>query len=295
MPVNPFELRGPEFLAFYACCAVVVIIVVVLLRRLREAEDPRAENRLHDPYEIAFLRGGKNHLLQTALVSLVDRGLLLVNDLKLKTVKPAAVDKAQRPLDRAILTKFLWETEATALYQEESIVAQAEAVGETLREKRLLPDAGQKSARLTAFVGALALLWIVAGIKVYIGISRGRPVLFLIILAGVAAVVLYKLSNPFRTAAGAKALSQIKETLRGLVTRKGSITPNSPTNEATLLAAAFGLAMLPSALTDQIKPLKLHPTGTSGCGTGCSGGSSCGGSSCGGGGCGGGGCGGCGG
>ena len=158
MPLNPFELRGPEFLVFFACWAAVLMIGLTLLRLRREAEEPSAENLPLEPYEIAYLRGGKTHLLQTALVALVDRGLLKVKGLKLKTAEPGAVDKVQRPLDKAILTKFLWETEASALYKEESIMAQAEAVGERLREARLLPDPGQKGARMLARLGERAAI-----------------------------------------------------------------------------------------------------------------------------------------
>ena len=78
MPLNPFDLRGPEFLVFFAGWAAVLMIGLTLLRRRREAEEPSAENLPLDPYEIAYLRGGKTHLLQTALVALVDRGLLKV-------------------------------------------------------------------------------------------------------------------------------------------------------------------------------------------------------------------------
>ncbi|MCX6925018.1 MAG: TIGR04222 domain-containing membrane protein, partial [Verrucomicrobia bacterium] len=249
MPLNPFDLKGPEFLAFFACWAAVLVIGLVVLRRRGEAEEPSAEYLPQDPYEIAYLRGGKNHLLQTALVALVDRGLLEVKGLKLKTAEPGAVDRAQRLLDKAILTRFLWETEASALFKEESIVAQAEAIGEKLRGMRLLPDAGQKGARMMLFAGALALLWLVAGVKLYVALSRGRHnILFLIGLSIVFAIVFYKVANPFRTAAGQKVMKRIRERLGGLFARRGGVAASGATNEATLLAAAFGLSALPSVL-----------------------------------------------
>lgn len=296
MSLNPFDLRGPEFLFFFFCWSCLVAVVLTLLRRQREMEDPQAGNLPQDPYEIAYLRGGRNHLLQTALVALVDRGLLKVKGLKLKTADPDAVNKAQRPLDKAILTKFLWEAEASELYDNEAIGAQAEAVGTKLRATRLLPDRDQESARTWLFVGALALLWLVAGVKIAVAVSRGRyNIIYLIVLAVVFAFVLYRLANPFRTSAGQKVMKRIHELLNGLYSRRSQLAVNHATNEMTLLAAAFGLAALPPLMANNLKPLKLHKTSGSGCGSGCAGGSSCGGGSgCGGGGCGGG-CGGCGG
>ena len=42
--MNPFDLRGPEFLLFYFCFSLVVIIAIVVLRRRAESGDaPRID------------------------------------------------------------------------------------------------------------------------------------------------------------------------------------------------------------------------------------------------------------
>lgn len=77
--MNPFDLRGPEFLSFYFCFSLVVIFAVIVLRRIAESGDaPKID--LGDPYLIAYLRGGEDEALRVAVISLVDRGLLVMND-----------------------------------------------------------------------------------------------------------------------------------------------------------------------------------------------------------------------
>src|ERR1700676_4468200 len=73
--VNPFDLRGPEFLLFYFFLSLLVIGGVVLLRRSDEDRDI-GKPPIDDPYLVAFLRGRENETLRVATLSLVDRGLL---------------------------------------------------------------------------------------------------------------------------------------------------------------------------------------------------------------------------
>src|SRR6266511_933500 len=76
--MNPFDLRGPEFLLFYFCFSLAVIIAIVVLRRRAESGDaPRID--LGDPYLIAYLRGGEDEALRLAVISLVDRGALAMD------------------------------------------------------------------------------------------------------------------------------------------------------------------------------------------------------------------------
>jgi len=55
--MSPFDLRGPEFLLFYAILGVLVSGVLYTSRR---RIDPPGEVKvdMSDPYLIAFLRGG---------------------------------------------------------------------------------------------------------------------------------------------------------------------------------------------------------------------------------------------
>src|SRR5262249_61449642 len=77
--MNPFDLRGPEFLLFYLCFSLVVIIAIDFLRRRAESgASPKID--LGDPYLIAYLRGGESEAFRVAVISLVDRGILGIGD-----------------------------------------------------------------------------------------------------------------------------------------------------------------------------------------------------------------------
>ena len=76
---NPFDLRGPEFLAFYVILGLAVTAAVVALRR--RAESPtRGVGPLTDYLRIAYLRAGPEEALRIATLALMDRGLLELVD-----------------------------------------------------------------------------------------------------------------------------------------------------------------------------------------------------------------------
>ena len=76
--MNPFDLRGPEFLLFFAGCIAVVLGAIWLVRRFVESGAESLAD-VSDAYEIAFLREGPEAAVEVALMSLIDRGVLRVD------------------------------------------------------------------------------------------------------------------------------------------------------------------------------------------------------------------------
>ncbi len=297
MTLNPFDLRGPEFLAFFILFSAAVVIVADGLRKRREAREPSTFNLAQDPYQVAYLQGGTIHLVQSAVLSLLDRKLLKARDSHLRTTDPKSIELVRRPLEKAILQRFLTEGKVLSLFSDTIINEKAEDIGDGLRGMKLIPDEKQKLYRLSLFLMGLILVWAVAGNKIYVALSRGHHnILFLIILSFLFPFVLWKILNRRRTSAGDKALASLKDMFAGLYTRRHHLRLHSETNELIPLACLFGLSALPAMAEEMISPLHLRPARDSafgsGCGTGCGHSSSSGGSC--GGGCGGG-CGGCGG
>ena len=307
MNFNPFDLTGPDFLVFYAILAVATIVAIAAARWWTESAPEDRVIRMakeigQDPYQIAFLRGGRAESLRVAIVSLIDRGLLKASGKKLVAIDAEAAKKARRPLEKAILGRFATPRTATTVYDDPIILAEAQQVGRPLEDNKLLPGASMKAARYARLLLAVAILWVVAGAKIYVALSRGRHnIIFLILMAAIAAVVLVKLVRRPRTVLGDAVCKHIGKLFSGLQLRRNKIAAHDAGGELTFLAAAFGMAALPSAVSEMVSPLELqHRRASQGwsscgsCGSTGGGGSSCGGSSCGGGGCGGG-CGGCGG
>lgn len=289
--MNPFALAGPQFLLFYLAFTAATAFVLARVRRSAEAGEPGRVS-LTDPYAIAYLRGGPNEGLRVASVSLADRGLLVASGTTLEAKKDA---HSRNPLEAALLAKFHEFGAASAIFTDKALLAATEQIRASLTGLGLLPSPADNRARVRMYLIALGVLWAVAGARFLQALSRGRRnVGFLVILAIFAAIAAAVAAFPRRTARGDRLLADIRTLFSGLKGRAASLRPHASSSEVALLAAVFGVGLLPTAGFDWTR--KLFPKsssssgGSSACGSSCgsSGGSSCGG------GCGGG-CGGCGG
>jgi uncharacterized protein (TIGR04222 family) len=77
------DIYGPYSLCFYPVAIVTVILAcyqsVRSLDRTRDMEPKKIPAKL-DPYEIAYLRGGETAAARVVIVSLIERGLLQINE-----------------------------------------------------------------------------------------------------------------------------------------------------------------------------------------------------------------------
>lgn len=300
MNLNPFDLRGPEFLVFFGSLTAAILIAVWLTQRYFESGSEGDDAAwgagvAKDPYQVACLRGGRDEVIRVAVVSLVERGLLKAEGSKLHTVADDAADLTRRPLDKAILTKFAAADKGQSIYSDRVAIIEADAVADLLKEKGLLPSAGVMSMRALTAIAGIALLWTVAGIKVSVALARGHHnIIFLLLGSIVAGVLLVAISSRRRTVLGNKTLDYVQQLFAGLDARRETLHFDGQTGEVAFLAAAFGMTALPVTLAAMFDPLNLRPPRPES--SGWASGSSCssgGGGGCGGGGCGGG-CGGCG-
>lgn len=325
MNFNPFDLPGPKFLLFFVAAIAFGMVTVWLMRRAIEAGDQmqaigNARELAEDPYQMAFLRGGRYEVLNVALVALIEKGLLKPRGEFVVTEGKDAVEKVSRPLDKAILSKFALLSMGTGLRRADSVyrdpvaLAEADAIGEDLAVRGLLPNDRIRQARRWLMGISVALLWALAAIKIGLALSRGRTNIgFLLLLAVLVPFLMNGVSQAVRTRLGDHTLAWLRSFFESLWLRRHSLELNQTSSELTFLAAVFGLSGLPAGMGDVIQAFNLQVPKTArlsesildldspwfswgrGDSSYSSGWSSCGGSSCGGGGgCGGGGCGGCG-
>lgn len=291
--MNPFDLRGPQFLLFYAGLVVVTLVVVARLRRRNELRQaPYSEAPWNDPYRIAFLRGGRNELVRVVVVSLVDRGLLEVQGDKVQTTAVGKGTEARKRIEREVLEYCAAAREPKDLFSPSRFDAAAQDYETELLRMRLLPDVETRGERRALFRWAAAVLLFFSVTKIVVAWMRGRMnVGFLILLTIVALVLLLKTVNPRLTARGNALLENVRNLFTSLKVRAPQIRPGGASSELVMLVAVFGIAALPRENFVWTRRLFPRADATVAAATSC--GSSCG-SGCGGGGCGGG-CGGCGG
>src|SRR5271165_423321 len=284
--MNPFDLSGPSFLAFYIGVAVVVVIVAKLAIDEAERGAPRALP-LSDPYQIAWLRGGTPEAARIAVLALADRGFLGVSGNNLVNLSRAQ-SFVREPIESAILARCAQSgTAATAILDDPAVERACAPYQVRLERLQLMPDAAMRAQRYRWFAIAAAILLGVALSKVAIAFGRGRHnVEFLVILTAIGLWMVWRLVRRRRTHLGNRMLKDLRRLFSALRQRAATIRPGAMTSDAMLLAAVFGLSALPATgFADFLRVYKKAASSGGGCGSSC-------GSGCGGGG--GGGCGGCG-
>jgi len=286
--MNPFDLSGPDFLVFYIFFSAVVLIAAWYFRRQAES-GPVPKMDLSDPYLIACLRGGETEALRLGVLALIDRGLLIADNTWIERAAHATPKDTHNAIEAAVLRAVGARTPVASILNDISLKKECRPYLEKLEAGGLLPDESMKSQRRRRFLLASTALAGVGVIKIAIGISRDRPVVFLFILMIAAVIVLAVASFSRLTARGRRAIDDIQVIYSGLKDRASDIHRGSATAEMLILVAVFGVTALPP--TEYAFAQTIFPQAASSSG----GGGSCGGSGCGGGGCGGGGCGGCGG
>jgi uncharacterized protein (TIGR04222 family) len=282
------KLSGPTFLLVYAALAAAICLYIRRRIATAEAQSPARILRVRDPYEIAYLRGGIDELIQVAVLALLRRRLLEPVSAFIRT-QGSGRTPGSTPIENAILDACRDAPPAAKLKQYDSIQAAAQTYRAALIDANLMPTPQMQGDRNSAASIAGAVLISVALAKIWYATAHGhRNVLALILFAVVAGVALFGLASAHRTRAGDQAVQHLK-TLFARV--KNGASPSLPDelHEALLLAAVYG--DYAAAGVDQSTWRKLFPQrsdnrGGNGCGSGC------GSSGCGGGG--GGGCGGCG-
>jgi uncharacterized protein (TIGR04222 family) len=299
---NPFDFNGPDFLQFYTVLMLMITLAAATLRFMLRPGENMSPAPL-DVNQIACLAGGVNGTIKAAVASLVDRGALEV-------VRTSNVH-----------TKDLWirnhhGTPPDANELEQRIVAgcndlsgcrfgklveHAKPAAEKIRHRLqawglMVPSEGVPACSWVP--AALMIMGLLVGItRLFIGLQRGRPVGFLVLLLlAFGAVTIFFFFRPLRTRAGDEELKRLRRSRPDLrLAHKVSKKDPKRQPDITLAAAMFGLGAVAygelSPLNDAWKyrngpPVGADGSSSSGCGTsGCGGGGGCGGGC---GGCGGG-------
>jgi uncharacterized protein (TIGR04222 family) len=288
---NPFDLRGPEFLIFYAVMGIAVNLVLRYLFLGKQNDGSATPRVCTDPYKLAALRVGASEALRIALFSLIDRGLLKSSGDTI-TAEPHAREMAKGAIEERMVNYFAEPGEAADMLDDPFVAGAADKLCRELAEEGLLADSKTIENRRKMSLVASGFLVGLSAVKIALALSRGRhTIVFLLVLTVIFVVWARSARFKIRTGAGDELLRRAEIRFRPVRERAESLQPGGTNNDAVYLAAIFGLAALPSDCFPYIPTLFPQPVAAPDSG-GYSGSSGC--SSCGGGGGCGGGCGGCG-
>lgn len=236
----PFELRGPEFLGFFAGFAVVAFVVALVVRRaMRVPVESVPLDRL-DGYEVAQLSGGEKRTVEAALASAASRGLL--------DIEAGVVKRTERALPSGLPLVELSVCEAVGPLGTKvrelprRMRPVLNSLEEGLVERGLvMRAASERNARLVPFALA-AVVPLVGWFKVDIGLERQRPVAILVVLTIMAAAgALLFLKRPRLSRRGESAIEELRMGNRRLADMRAAAS--APAAEG----AGFN-AMLPMAI-----------------------------------------------
>jgi len=298
--MNPFALHGPAFLAFYAVVGVVGIGIQYFWTRFQESLGFMPQLQMTDPYQIAYLRGGRAEALRVAAFSLIDRGLLRGGATTL-VAELGAEKQVRRPIEKAVLHVFRSPGYAREMQHSQRAIEACRQYRDTLEDFGLVAGGATFMRRLPALLVAAIAIVFVGLLKLFIAFSEGRHnVGFLILMMIAFSAIAILIFRRHRTKRGDDMLADLRMMFARLRDRADTLREGGATNEAALLAAIFGLSELSPGrfpAMQALKPVK-EKTGSScssyysscsssscsSSSSSCSSGSSCGG----GGGCGGG-------
>ncbi|MCD6050790.1 MAG: hypothetical protein K0Q55_2193 [Verrucomicrobia bacterium] len=288
--------QGPDFLGFYLFSFMgLLVLAFILVSRAKFRPGSIDINTVH-PYEFAYLNGGRQAVVHAAIARLMKDGCLrreaggdtfATGDARLENAHPIE--------ERIISYTQNRQGGCTAFSLLAAVKVPTAALANRLEAAQLLLSAEQHwriRALVLGLFGGLALLGIN---KILTGLSRSKPVFFLMMLTALTMVgcIVYCVKMSRRTSLGKEILTVVKDRCRSLAdwSRQGRMEPVGA--DVALMVGVLGLSTLPAVGMTDLRRTLAPPS--QGGGDGGSGGSGCSSSDGGGGDGGGGGCGGCGG
>src|SRR5439155_24597513 len=261
---NPItELTGPEFLVFYAILIVATVAFCWWRRQSCDSSASLPPASLPDrpePYEIEFMRGCETEVARVAIVRLMELGYLEIANKKeykwggwYETTEKRIVKKSDQPklneltaLERCV---FQWcefgrkiedvfaDGELSALLRSHTVPYEEKLQADHL----LASDQMKAQGSMTAFVGA-AVLGLIGGSRVFVGLSRERPVGSLIMMGVAGLSLAINFSRPDRLSRSGKTF------LKGLQEKWNSfevpLSLSASDGAFVLAAALFGVSVL---------------------------------------------------
>ena len=187
---NPLNMAGPEFLDFYFQLSWITFVIAHGLRWLLRlpTSQGKPQSVLLTPYETAYLANGQTRLIQTVISKLTKQNCVGVNCYK-KTVKfDGNINTLFDPMEIAIAQASTTEIKLSEL--ESLSLEPIKLLQEKLASLGLL-IAPKAKIKALIYPSILIELLLLLGItKICVGISRDKPVGFLIMFC----ILLFSLS-----------------------------------------------------------------------------------------------------
>jgi uncharacterized protein (TIGR04222 family) len=268
---SPFTLTGPQFLAFFVIAFAVVALIATALRQWfrRPADEPGPEALELDAYEAAYLAGGKEAVLNAALVSLVSTKQLTVEAAvqRLKCGQSTTSRAQLHPVERQVL-QFLGSQRIASIDEVRRTFSPPPALGDRLKALGLtVADDRAGMGRFLPFLVALTVP-LLGFVRVLIGHSQGKPVGYLIGLCLLGTVIALGCFGRrlHRTIRGDRALARLRAMHGSLERAVSSDVRQLSESQLARAIGLFGIAILIGGPLAALYALLGPPAATAGYG-----------------------------
>jgi uncharacterized protein (TIGR04222 family) len=186
---NPLaNMRGTDFLILYGTFAAAIILGAYFFIQRQDptgARPPPATPRDVDPYELAYLRGGANEVIRTAIYALRQKGLIEIVE-KARIGATGFSPQELTPIERRVFAGIAPSPKIAALFADLDLQRTLERLCGTYKQRlsaqQLLVQPQARRAAHLALAVAGALLAALAAYKTSAAVMHGRSNLGFLIM-----------------------------------------------------------------------------------------------------------------
>jgi len=261
---NPLDFTGEQFLTFYFVLSIIVVLLALLLRNYLRMPDKNPGQQLSSlkTYEIAYLSGGKNRVVDTAIATLVQKEYITAQSNQRTLALNDAKENLSDPVEQEVAKAIALDGNIDQVRSLVTSTTVIKKIGDRLHQLGLLVSQNQ-SAKAQTYPAILIASLLGLGIaKIFVGISRGKPVSFLVVMCFIIAIIgLCFWKFPVHRSRYGDRIFQ------DLLTRIHSRTISHKDPELPLAFALLGIGILPNDV--MFADLKQVYSGDDGCTCGC--------------------------
>lgn len=244
--VNAFPLSDFQFLVYFSTVGVLVWALVAWAQRTDRDGDEFP--RIHDPFQLAYLRGGARAALELAAYALLQKGLArAANDGSLRRTNEVIPGSVLGPVEEAVwdqLDEGCGACDAIAVL--DSHPAMRELHAKLLAAGLIRGHSVQCSGRIVVMLGSLFLILLAASQITSVGPDAGMQG-YLVLLATLFPLLNLRAMPGHLTSRGNAALRSAKQFCAIAQTRASYTDQAVVASSGLLLPSLYGLADLPSS------------------------------------------------
>ncbi|WP_116206675.1 TIGR04222 domain-containing membrane protein, partial [Amycolatopsis circi] len=252
---EPWGISGPQFLLFFGLAVAVVLLVQLswpsIARSRRQNAPAVVEAPLQpDVYQLAYLAGGSDRTVDTAIATLLEQELLRVSS----KGKLSAIGKrpTRKRLERAVHDAAKGGTATVALVRRSSVVQQeVDKIREDLGRRGLVAVGDGPDNFRTGISVAYAALLLIGIVRAVNGAQLDRPIgglIALLVVTGILTLITFASrkspKKPQVTDAGHAVVVRAREDAKVAQERPEEFAETSRNGGGVLFAGAAGVVAL---------------------------------------------------